>query len=112
MHPRSDERGMGDVYCLLRKQIPFTVRLKGEDWHISAGKIGKRNRQYALNADCWRTGKGYSLAAGDGRAIDTALARGFLVKGGTPQRGLATALRRANVATLHLEPQPKPAWMI
>lgn len=97
---------MSDVYVVFRAQLPFTTRLNGTNWEVSAQRGTKTGYIAVIAASHNRAGKFYVLTSGKIRDVDDDLKRGFLVRGGTPERGLVTALRRTGHVILFRERLP------
>jgi hypothetical protein len=96
---------MADVFVILQEKLPFSAVLRREKWEISYGGATK-NRYAVIYARAYVSGKLYNLWIGPRTEMADALDRGFLVHGGTPERGLVTALRREGKAILATEQLP------
>lgn len=94
---------MPDAYLIFTKPLPFAVSLNGRSWAISAAP-GMKSGTVAILAvetsGSVQNRKWYTFTAGRDRDVENDLRRGIRVRSGTPERGLATALRRAGLAEL------------
>lgn len=92
---------MADVIAHFLKPLPWRVQLKGEWWRVEVCQQNKSGKQVAITA--WAddaSGRSYHLWASHKGMLYGALVDGIHVKGGTPQRGLVTELRRAGLMLL------------
>jgi hypothetical protein len=91
---------MSDAIMVFRGRPPRSVMVKGEQWDFLAGPVGVRERRGRIWFHQPQTDREILLWEGPPAETDDAIARGLLVKSGTPARGLATALRRLGVVDL------------
>lgn len=75
--------------------LPWRVRLRGEWWCVAIGILNKSGKRVALNAYMEQGDRTYTLWKGMDSQVRGLYQGGFIVKGGTPERGLVTELRRA-----------------
>lgn len=101
---------MGDAYFIFRKRIPFEVCLDdGQRWEITIQTGMKSGYSAVVAAPRFKKqgqGKFYILTSGKDRQVETDLTSGILVRTGTPERGLVSALRRAGVLIVLSTPLP------
>lgn len=95
---------MSDAFVIFRKRIPFEVRLdNGQSWEVSM-QTGMKSGYAAVVAaprfKKYGEGRFYILTSGKDREVADDLTRGFVVRTGTPERGLVSAMRRAGVVIL------------
>lgn len=100
--------GVQDVIVRFPKPPPREVTLKGERWTIAIIAMIKSGKKVALIATCANDHREHTLCTGRPGTIGETMAKGFLVRSGTPQRGLVTALRQAGIVTLAANVLPDP----
>jgi len=100
--------GMGDVYVVFQRNIPFSVLLEtGTTWEVSLQRGMKSGLLAVVAAPQFRKageGRYYILASGRQRDVERMIRCGILVSTGTPERGLVSSMRRAGAVTLTTTP--------
>lgn len=91
---------MDHVIVRFVRKPPPRVRLKGEWWRIRYVREGKNGKIGTLFARCETDGREIVLVTGRESVAEHQVLCGFMVKGGTPARGMVTELRRIGLVTL------------
>jgi hypothetical protein len=95
---------MATAYVILQRTIPFQCFLDGCRWEVSAS-TGMKSGYMTIWARSHN--RLYILWSGRDDEMEGAVKCGFPIASGIPERGLVTAMRRAGIAELLLEPRSR-----